>query len=196
MGHCRKKMISFFITTDCNLACDYCYVNNNDCEEGNAKHQTIDVNFAIAGLDFFLEQGIPPHLRFFGPGEPTTHMDIIEKIINHARKKVGNSITLEIQTNGAFSMDVAKYLADNFDIIWVSSDGLPQHHDAHRKNKAGKGSSTIIEKNVRFLVDNGKGMTGIRATITKNNVNLQSETLAYFASLGFEMFGLTRFFPP
>ncbi len=73
-----------------------------------AKHETIDVNFAIAGLDFFLEQGIPPHLRFFGPGEPTMRIDIIDKIINHARNRFGSSITLEIQTNGAFSMDVAK----------------------------------------------------------------------------------------
>lgn len=199
MGHCRKKMISFFVTTDCNLACDYCYVNKNESNSPDKeirKHQTIDVDFATSGLDLFLNLGVPPHLRFFGPGEPTTHIDVIEKIINYARKKVGVNLSTEIQTNGAFTPEVARFLANNFDIIWVSSDGLPQHHDAHRKNKFGEGSSDIIEKNVRFLIENGKGMTGIRATITKDNVSLQSETLQYFASLGVRNVWTDPIFPP
>ncbi len=199
MGHCRKKMISFFVTTECNLACDYCYVNAEDCNScGDVirKSQTIDIDFALAGLDYFLEQGVPPHLRFFGPGEPTMRIDIIKTIINHVREKRGDSFSLEIQTNGAFSPSVASYLAENFDIIWVSSDGLPKHHDAHRKNKKGVGSSGIIEKNIRFLIENGKGMTGIRATITRDNVNLQSETLDYFSSLGVRYVWTDPIFPP
>ena len=199
VGHCRKKMISFFVTTDCNLACDYCYVNVEQCDANNSiikKNETIDIDFALEGLDFFLEQGIPPHLRFFGPGEPTMRIDIIKKIVEHAREKVGDLCSFEIQTNGAFPPLIAKYLAENIDIIWVSSDGLPQHHDAHRKNKAGVGSSSTIEKNIRFLVEHGKGMTGIRATITQDNVNLQSETLQYFASLGVRYVWTDPIFPP
>ena len=199
MGHCRKKMLSFFITTDCNLACDYCYINKDECFDNNTiitKNETIDINFAKAGFDYFYAQGIPSHLRFFGPGEPTMRIDIIKEIIDYAREKSDKEVTLEIQTNGAFSNDVARYLADEFDIIWISSDGLPIHNDAHRKNKAGYGSSGIIEKNVRYLTKEGKGMTGIRATITKDNVHLQSETLLYFKSLGVKYVWTDPIFPP
>jgi len=199
MAHCRKKMISFFVTTDCNLACDYCYVSTDDCDKNNKtqkKNQTIDIDFAINGLDFFLSQSIPAHLRFFGPGEPTMRIDVIKRIVNYAREKVGNNVSLEIQTNGVFNNDTARYLADNFDIIWISSDGLPQHHDAHRKSHNGMGSSSIIEKNVKFLVKNGKGMTGIRATITRENNHLQDETLRYFASLGVRHVWTDPIFPP
>jgi len=199
LGHCRKKMISFFVTTDCNLACDYCYVNTYSCDivgKTLKKNQTIDLNFAIAGLKFFLDQGIPPHLRFFGPGEPTMRINVIKNIVDYARKMVGNNISLEIQTNGVFSSTVAHYLSENFDIIWVSSDGLPQHHDIHRKNKAGNGSSGLIEKNVKFLIEQGKGMTGIRATITRDNNHLQNDILRYFASLGVRYVWTDPIFPP
>ncbi len=198
MGHCRKKMISFFITADCNLACDYCYINKDECDRRTVfnKSETIDVEFAKFGFDYFYEHGVPAHLRFFGPGEPTMRLDIIKEIVNYARNKVGEEVVLEIQTNGAFSRNVAQYLAKEFDIIWVSSDGLPIHHDAHRKTKSGEGTSSIIEKNIRYLINNGKGMTGIRATITKANVNFQSETLLYFKSLGVKYVWTDPIFPP
>lgn len=198
MGHCRKKMISFFITTDCNLACDYCYIDKDDrCHNNEVvlKNETIDINFAKVGFDFFYAQGIT-HLRFFGPGEPTMRIDIIKEIINYARKKANEKITLEIQTNGAFSDSIARYLAHEFDIIWISSDGLPVHHDAHRKTKSGRITSDIIERNIHYLIKYGKGMTGIRATITKDNVNLQSETLLYFKSLGVKYVWTDPIFPP
>ncbi|MCD8150798.1 MAG: radical SAM protein [Clostridiales bacterium] len=149
MGHCRKRMLSFFITTGCNLACDYCYVDNDTIDEQGRvirKNQTIDLEFAYDAIDYFLNNGVPSHLRFFGPGEPTVRIDVIKAIIDYAKSKSGLNVTTELQTNGAFSKDVVEYLAEEMDIIWISSDGLPIHHDAHRKDKTGKGSSRLIEK--------------------------------------------------
>ncbi|MCD8150799.1 MAG: hypothetical protein LUE92_14825 [Clostridiales bacterium] len=45
-------------------------------------------------------------------------------------------------------------------------------------------------------MENGKGMTGIRATITRDNLRVQSETLRYFASLGVKYVWTDPIFPP
>ena len=50
--------------------------------------------------------------------------------------------------------------------------------------KGGGQSSKILEKNVSFLTKYGKGMTGIRSTITSLNVFEQREMIKYFNDLG------------
>ena len=180
MGHARKRMLSFFLTTSCNLDCSYCYTHN-DSHSG----QTIDPEFAKAGIDHFLRAGVPPHLRFFGPGEPTSQFDLMCSLIDYAKESFPQfKFTLEIQTNGVFSRRVRDYLADQFDYVWVSCDGRPEMQDVHRRNRGGHPSSPMLERNVRYLTEFGKGVTGIRTTITNANVYEQDKMLRYFRSLG------------
>lgn len=180
MGHAKKRMLSFFLTTKCNLHCRYCYTHNDE-HDG----QTIPWEFAKLGVETFLDDISPPHIRFFGPGEPTTEFDLMRRIIEYARqRRPEEKVKTELQTNGVFSPMTAEYLAENLDLIWVSCDGLPGVQDYYRPTATGRASSPILERNVRYLTQHGRGMTGIRATITEENVGQQRELLEYLCGLG------------
>lgn len=69
MAHVNKQMISFFVTTSCNLACSYCYIIRDKSERWN---QRLNLNFAKAGIDDFFAGNSSRHIRFFGGGEPNS----------------------------------------------------------------------------------------------------------------------------
>lgn len=190
MGHARKRMLSFFLTTGCNLHCSYCYTHN-DMHSG----QRLDSEFAFAAIDTFAREGFSDHLRFFGPGEPTTEFELMRSIVEYATSKRGQKPLVELQTNGVFSQQVADYLALNVEIVWVSCDGLPEMHDVYRRNHGGRATSSMVEKGIRRLTTSSPGMTGIRTTITNGNVTRQGEMLRYFRELGVKYVWADPLFP-
>lgn len=190
MPHVNKKMLSFFLTTKCNLSCRYCYTNKD-----NYKHQTIPFEFAKLGIDTFLGKDKLKHIRFFGAGEPTEEFELMKKICDYSAKNLENDLTIETQTNGVFSHNKAEWLAEHFDIIWVSCDGLPDIQNYFRPTVGGGPSSKTLERNVNFLTKNCKGMTGIRTTITSLNIHKQIEIIKYFHELGVKYVWSDPIFP-
>ena len=67
MPHSNKKMISFFLTTKCNLCCRYCY---NAKERNCIVEQTLNFEIAKNGIDWYFNNNPSRHIRFYGPGEP------------------------------------------------------------------------------------------------------------------------------
>lgn len=63
MPHCDKKMLSFFLTTKCNLCCRYCY---NAKERNAIEEQTIPLDVAKAAIDWYFENSDSRHIRFYG----------------------------------------------------------------------------------------------------------------------------------
>ncbi len=195
-SHCKKEMISIFVTTKCNLNCDYCFTNKNQNEH---KNQTISFDFVKKGIDDYFTKKYMRHVRFFGAGEPTVEFDLLKKIHKYSVERGGDAVTFEIQTNGAFSDSVAIWLKNNIDIIWISCDGTPEIQDMHRpflsKDDKRK-TSKVIEKNIRILHDSdSKSFVGIRATITVENVLKQIEMIDYFYSLGIRDIWVDPIFP-
>ena len=191
MSHVKKEMISFFLTSKCNLDCIYCYTNKENFKH---KDQTLSYEFAKLGIDLFIQKY--PHIRFFGAGEPTQAFKLMKKIYNYALKKAGYKIKSELQTNGAFNTKVRNWISENIEIIWVSFDGTPEIQDYNRPFfKSKKPSSPIIEKNVLYLAKNGKGHVGARVTITDKNTKQQKEMVDYFASLGIMYIWTDPLFP-
>lgn len=195
-SHYKKEMISIFITTKCNLNCDYCFTNKN---QNDHKGQTISLEFVKKGIDDYFAQKYMRHVRFFGAGEPTVEFELLKKIHQYAIKSGGDAVTFEIQTNGAFSDAVAVWLKNNIDIIWISCDGTPEIQDMHRPflNKANeRKTSEVIEKNIHILRGaDSTAFVGIRATITLENVQKQKEMIDYFCSLGIKDIWVDPIFP-
>lgn len=191
MPHSKKEMISFFLTTKCNLNCIYCYTNKSTFEH---KSQTINLDFAKAGIDDYYETNYRRHIRFFGAGEPTEEFDLMKNIFYYAKSKDFNT-TAEIQTNGCFSEEIAKWLAWNIDIIWISSDGTPEIQDYFRPMLSRQKSSEMIEQNIKYLIKNKCGMVGIRSTITESNYDKQIHMIKYFSKLGIKNFWVDPVFP-
>ncbi len=194
MPHCNKKMISFFLTTKCNLCCRYCY---NAKERNAIKEQTLPLNIAKAGIDWYFERNESRHLRFYGPGEPTQEFERMKEITQYAKlhNNRGNDVTVELQTNGVFSEEVREWILNNANIVWMSFDGMRDIQDYNRPLNPkfetifkGKKSAEILEDNVRWLNQNKSNkknlMVGARVTITAKNINKQKEMVDYFYELG------------
>jgi radical SAM domain protein len=195
-SHYKKEMISIFVTTKCNLNCDYCFTNKNQNEH---KGQTISLDFVKKGIDDYFAQKYMRHVRFFGAGEPTTEFELLKKIHKYAIDRGGPGVTFEIQTNGAFTDAVAIWLKNNINIIWISCDGTPEIQDMHRPflSKFDKRkTSEVIEKNIRILLgDSSRAFVGIRATITIENILKQKEMIDYFCELGIKNIWVDPIFP-
>lgn len=183
MPHIRKQMISFFLTTKCNLSCIYCY---NVEERKKIQEITLPFECAKAGIDWFWKSSESRHIRFYGPGEPTQAFELMQKITAYAKSK-SDCVSMEIQTNGVFGTEVRDWLLNNANIIWLSFDGTPDIQNYNRPTRNGKASAPIIEANAKWLISNSKGkdlMVGARVTMTDDNIERQIEMVNYFNSLG------------
>lgn len=180
MSHYNKEMVSFYVTTRCNLDCKYCYTNKEDYPE-----QKIDLDFAKCLLEDYFKTNYKKVVRFFAAGEPTMNLEAIKTILAYANSLTDEEIKVEIQTNGMFDEDTASWLAENVDYIWISCDGTPDVQDFYRPVfQSEKASSSIVEKNIRYLSNHCKEMVGVRMTILNSNLHRQKEMLNYFYGLG------------
>ena len=176
MPYCHKRVLSFLLTTRCNLACKYCYGMRK------IEYRKLDINFAKCAVDEFIENGVVDRIRFFADGEPTTEFELMKEIYEYA-KKANPKIKAEIQTNGVFSEEIADWLAANMDEIWISMDLLPDTNDINRVTRNGQPTSPLIEKTLRYLdfKKDKRAMVGVRGTITVENIDRQIEGIDYFA---------------
>ena len=195
MPHMNKQMASFFLTTRCNLRCIYCY---NREERAQENIQTLSLEVAKAGVDYYFSNNSSRHIRFYGPGEPTQAFPLMKGIVEYARSLAGDALSTELQTNGCFNEKVRAWLLDNLNIIWVSFDGEPDVQNFNRPCANGAPSAPIIENNVRWLIKN-KGernlMVGARVTITNANIHRQREIIDYFHALGIQYVWCDPLFP-
>lgn len=195
MPHMNKQMASFFLTTKCNLRCRYCY---NREERGELAEQTLSLDIAKAGIDFYFSTNSSRHIRFYGPGEPTQAFSLMKDIVVYAQQKAGNLVTTELQTNGCFDAEIRSWLLDNLNIIWVSFDGEPRIQNYNRPCANGKPSAPIIENNVKWLNEkkgNRNLMIGARVTITEHNIKSQKQIIDYFKGLGIKYIWSDPVFP-
>ena len=183
MGHFRKECISFLMTNACSMRCQYCYLGDKKSKPGDENAERIDLDFAKKGLEDFFSQSKSRSIRYFGEGEPTLEFKRMQQIQAYAEELAGNELVSELQTNGFFGMEIAKWCKENLDIIWISMDGVPDIHDYYRRTIANDGTSRIIERNIKFLANNGLTV-GIRSTIGKMNIDRQKENIDYFDKLG------------
>jgi radical SAM protein with 4Fe4S-binding SPASM domain len=193
MPHCNKQMLSFFLTTKCNLCCLYCY---NQKERAQIKEQTISLEIAKAGIDWYFASNESRHIRFYGPGEPTQEFELMKAIVEYAKMSPnrGCDVTVEIQTNGVFDKQIREWILDNMNIVWMSFDGTRDIQDYYRplnpKYKElfdNRTAAQVLEENTIWLNQN-KGsqnlMVGARVTITDRNIERQPEMAEYFYNLG------------
>lgn len=194
MAHVRKQMISFFMTTKCNLNCVYCYTPKY--KEIDKEDTSIDLNFAKKGIDDFFRDSSSRYIRFYGIGEPTLEIEKIKEIKNYAYSLAGDSLTVELQSNGTFSQHVSEWIAQNVDVLWISCDGEPGIQDAQRPFLGGQGTAQIVEKNLKFLCSQPEIKVGVRATLTSSLIPKQCELIDYLESLGVKYINVLPAFAP
>ena len=183
MKHCDKLAVTINPTNRCNLRCDYCMASSAE-EQDNPI--IINLDFARNGIKDAImgyPTGIPVTIiRFFSPGEPTQEMDTMKSCMEYARF-LNPHIKTELQTNGLFkSFEDAKWIADNFEIVWISLDGPAEINDINRPDKNGQGRTKEIEEYLKFVLE--RTSVGVRSTIKPESYHQQKEMVEYYYELG------------
>lgn len=194
MSHVRKQMISFFVTTKCNLDCVYCYTpkyKNIDDED-----QSIDLAFAKKGIDDFFRDNASRYIRFYGIGEPTIEIGKIKSITDYARSLAEDKLYVELQSNGCFSDSTCEWIAKNVNWLWISCDGPSSIHDAQRPFRNGGNTSQIVENNIKKLQGIPSLTVGVRATLMSDMIVRQRELVDYFESIKVRYINVLPVFAP
>ena len=167
----------FFLTSDCNLACRYCYANGGDSQQ--------NMSFTIIKkiVDKILE--IPQRkmtFEFHG-GEPLLLFPIIRQTIKYTQKKsqrLGKKINFRLQTNATLiNKDIAKYLRDNEIGIGVSIDGPAIIHNKNRIYRNQQGSFGKVMRGIELLKREDVHF-GVLAVIT--NIRDYQEVFDFFVN--------------
>ena len=145
----RFTAASFLVTEDCNLQCKYCF------ESHNKNYMSIDT--AKAGLEFLCNNAVENKTGFnamiFG-GEPLLNVDVVEAILDYGTelsKKHRVPFSASMVTNCTiFNTRIKNIFTKYKDIISVqlSIDGTPEVNDMYRLTPKGKGSYSMIAKNI------------------------------------------------
>lgn len=150
------------MSEQCNLACKYCFLGNNDCDKrGNFLLENMSVETAEQAIKFFIRQikesGLDteinkPVLIFYG-GEPLVNYDVLEYIakrINELRnvERSIRNIEMSMVTNGLLlDEDRIIRLHELGVSIAISIDGFTEEANSMRVDVAGKPVfSRILEK--------------------------------------------------
>ncbi len=143
--------LDLFLTFNCNLRCDYCFV------EGKDQGQVMPLSTAQKGVDFVIEQSAHKkeiEIVFFG-GEPLLELDLMRSVAAYARSSAaekGKTVRFSITTNGTLLNDSALEFAEEFGILYMLSlDGAQATHDSHRRTIDGTGSFNRIVSRLPLL---------------------------------------------
>lgn len=193
MGHARKQLLSIYVTAQCNLRCKYCALSAGDIKLDD-KDKVIDFNFVKRGiLDFFRDypsRGI----RFYAAGEPTMAMSIIKQTVDFVRELPNFKPYFELQSNGYFSHDKAKWLKDNINFIWISFDGLPEFQNQNRPTYNGNNSASVVVNNIEYFSESSDVDLGVRVTLTPNMIDRQKEIIDFLNGLSVKYISVERAF--
>lgn len=182
MAHIRKQVITFYLTTACNLKCKYCYTYRKISIK--KEHQVLSLAFAKKGIDDYFRDFSSRHIRFYGIGEPTLEFELMKEIADYARQKSESRLTIELQTNGVFSDKIAHWIAENVNILWISCDGPSEIQNMQRPTVGAGDSSKIVEKQLRYFSKLDNIQLGVRSTLTVPIIKRQMDLVNYFDDLG------------
>lgn len=177
-------MIDLDLTNNCVLACDYCF-------RGAKNPRRLSLETSKAAIDWFIKQSGDEKklsVALFG-GEPLMEFELIKKLVPYAKKqaaKVGKDIHFSATTNCVLINDEMIEFFRKYKMNFHTSiDGGPESHDRHRKFPNGKGSSAIVERNVRKVLKYWPNRTA-RMSVSNDTVHRWMEDVNYLVKLGYK----------
>ena len=160
--------LTLFLTSDCNLACRYCYGDGGD------RQTTMPLEVGMEAIDLMFLNAAKSGARqvqlgFHGGGEPIVKRGRLVELVEHARKlsnrrRIG--LQIGISTNGVMSRQSAEWVAANITQLNVSFDGPPEVQNRQRPFKNGAASYGRVKSTLRFWESRRKRYS-IRGTITR-----------------------------
>jgi uncharacterized protein len=149
----------------------------------------MSLSVAKRGIDFIVanarRKGHPEiEVTYHGGGEPTVHWTVMTESLRYARdlaSQLGLGVKAYSATNGVLSDPQMNWIVQNLNGLSVSFDGLPSAHDKHRLTVLGQGSSTQVEKSLRYF-DRVRFPYSLRVTVTSDQIPNLSDSIRYICS--------------
>lgn len=177
----RDLNVWLHVTNNCNLRCRYCYVMKSRQKLSKQTASSIIDSIYRSARKHRMES---VHLKFAG-GEPTLCSDTIEYIISineECAKSANVDTRYSILTNGTILNDHLLRVIKKHDMhVMISLDGLANFHDKQRKFADGRGSFSVVETNLKKLLDSNVSCN-LSITLTGENVAGLPELVKYALS--------------
>lgn len=182
----KKLSIMYLnISTFCNLACKYCFVENNPIT--NNCFQKMDFATAKIAVDKFINEikkskTDDPQIIIYG-GEPLTNFELLQKIIQYIRKRK-KDLAVTIITNGTLlRKKEILFLKQNKVGIGISLDGPKNINDKNRIFRSGIGSvyDSAVE-GIKLLNEYDCNYC-VSATVTNDVLDNQEEVFEWIRDL-------------
>jgi len=131
---------------------------------------------------------------FFG-GEPLLEFDLIKgvtKLIRSHRSFRPYQTSISIATNGTIlSEEVFDFFVENDITPCFSCDGPPEIHDLNRHFPDGRGSSTLVESNIKKAISLFP-ILPVNAVYSPSTLQFLPDVVEYLASLGIKNIALSH----
>lgn len=175
------------VSEKCQLRCNYCAF---DSKEKGLSIVTMDqvipfVNFLVSNLIMrrltsrFDDEVLDLYLA--GGGEPTYDWERLVEIVEYVKDislKHNIHYTLGLTTNCILEETQLKYIKDNFNLITVSFDGLPELQDKNRIFPGGKGTFKKVHHSLKYFAK-FKVPIVMRSTIWPDDYSRLNEIARY-----------------
>ena len=167
------------LTTACNMACKYCYVEQNPA--------VMSTETARAAVDAAARDGGSAGIIFFG-GEPLLQKELIYQTVDYARHVQARGNTrfhFKVTTNGLLlDEDFLRFSRESNLFIALSHDGVRAAHDANRVDAKGNGTFERLSPVIDALLE-ARPYAPVMMTIDPSCVQHYAEGVEHLYGRGF-----------
>lgn len=181
----NKMLGVFWLTTDCNMKCVYCY-------EGSAKGKLyMSDKVANDSIEFLIKQckrlnDEELNIDFHG-GEPLLAYNLIVKLVEKFKERCadeGIKVKFGCTTNGTLlTEDRLKFIHKEISDFTISMDGAAHTQNYSRPLRTGKDSFGIADKWLKRTLYYFPYLR-VRMTFNSNTVGDLYENIKYFSEIG------------
>lgn len=187
LNHSKKISIMYLnVSTFCNLACKYCFIDNNPLSVHDRRIMTFET--AKNALDKFKIEIVKNNeidiaqIILYG-GEPLTNERNFNKIVKYARD-IMPTVKITLITNGTLlTEDTIRFLTNHNIIIGLSIDGPKEINDRSRVYKSHGGSVYDDASSKIKLLNQYNSQYGLSSTVTRDLINNPQEAINCFKEL-------------
>ncbi|MDR2125365.1 MAG: radical SAM peptide maturase [Prevotellaceae bacterium] len=187
--------ITFEVTENCNLNCDYCIYNKYYINQRTTKNKTLDFDIVKNVINFLLpiwnsslnsSYNNKISIGFYG-GEALLNFKLIKKIVSYIKTlKIyeDNRTEFRMTTNGVLLDKYIAFLVENNFNLLISLDGGTKQENSYRKFHDGKIAFDIIYDNVRKIKEKYSDYFDkyVNFISVMHNNNKESDVKDFFAN--------------
>lgn len=196
--------VCYMITSEqCNLACKYCFLGNNDaCKRNNFSLENMSVETADKAVDFFIKQiklsGMDfednkPAIIFYG-GEPLVNYDVLVHIAERINSLKGvekciKNLEMSMVSNGLLLTEERALKLKELGVsIAISIDGFTEEANSMRVDIAGNNVFSKILKTLDMCKRIGVDVS-LSVTLSEETIKNTKDILMLVDKYGVKSFG-------